>query len=274
MNADGSALHESRTEAKLLHVLDDYLADRDTGRAGDPAALLAAHPDIADGLRACLEVIGLADRIVTGIVDDGPPGVPLPTGLTPDPTERLESVRQALDRLSGRGGRVASPSRPNKELTSGLAGAMRAYLDTTLSDGSPVTSFECCGQDRRRGRYQLLDEVGRGGMGLVYRARDEALGRELAVKVIRSQRQSAAEQVRRFLEEAQIHGQLQHPGIVPVYDVGQLDDQRPFFAMKLVQGRTLADDLRARPMPPPTTRGCSTSSCRSARRWPMHMPKA
>ena len=44
MNADGSALHESRTEAKLLHVLDDYLADRDTGRAGDPAALLAAHP--------------------------------------------------------------------------------------------------------------------------------------------------------------------------------------------------------------------------------------
>ena len=157
-------------------------------------------------------MIGLADRIVTGIVDDGPPGVPLPTGLTPDPTERLESVRQALDRLSGRGGRVASPSRPNKELTSGLAGAMRAYLDTTLSAGSLGHQLRVPrAETAARGRYQLLDEVGRGGMGLVYRAHDEALGRELAVKVIRSQRQSAAEQVRRFIEEAQIGGQLQHP---------------------------------------------------------------
>src|SRR5262249_47856164 len=56
--------------------------------------------------------------------------------------------------------------------------------------------------------------------------------------------------VRRFIEEAQVGGQLQHPGIVPIYDVGHFTDRRPFFAMKLVRGRTLADLLAERQGPP------------------------
>src|SRR5262249_61798260 len=55
--------------------------------------------------------------------------------------------------------------------------------------------------------------------------------------------------IRRFVGEARLAGQLQHPGVVPVYDLGQLDDGRPFFAMKLIEGRTLADLLRERPDP-------------------------
>jgi serine/threonine-protein kinase len=101
----------------------------------------------------------------------------------------------------------------------------------------------------RPGRYQLFGEIARGGMGAVLRGRDIDLGRELAVKVLLKSHKDQPELVRRFVEEAQIGGQLQHPGVVPIYELGALADRRPFFTMKLVQGRTLAELLRARPSP-------------------------
>jgi serine/threonine-protein kinase len=101
----------------------------------------------------------------------------------------------------------------------------------------------------RAGRYQLLGEIGRGGMGVVLRGRDPDLGRELAVKVLLENHQHNPAVLRRFLEEAQIGGQLQHPGIVPVHELGQMPDGRPFFAMKLVGGRTLAELLARRADP-------------------------
>ena len=90
------------------------------------------------------------------------------------------------------------------------------------------------------GRYQLQGEIARGGMGAILRGRDVDLGRDLAIKVLLESHQGNPEVVRRFVEEAQIGGQLQHPGIVPVYELGTFPDRRPFFAMKLVKGRTLA----------------------------------
>jgi serine/threonine-protein kinase len=99
------------------------------------------------------------------------------------------------------------------------------------------------------GRYRLLEEVGRGGMGVVHKGRDPHLGRELAVKILREHHQDDPEAVRRFLGEARIAGQLQHPGVVPVYELGNFLDGRPFFTMKLVHGRTLAQLLAARPSP-------------------------
>ena len=93
---------------------------------------------------------------------------------------------------------------------------------------------------RRGDRYQLFGEIARGGMGAVLKGRDLDLGRDLAVKVLLSSHRDTPELVRRFVEEAQIGGQLQHPGIVPVYELGAFADQRPYFTMKLVKGRTLA----------------------------------
>jgi serine/threonine-protein kinase len=87
---------------------------------------------------------------------------------------------------------------------------------------------------------QLLGEVARGGMGAILKGRDTDLGRDLAVKVLLETHQGKTELVQRFVEEAQISGQLQHPGIVPVYELGQLPDRRPYFTMKLVKGQTLA----------------------------------
>jgi WD40 repeat protein len=99
------------------------------------------------------------------------------------------------------------------------------------------------------GRYQLFGEIARGGMGAVLKGRDIDLGRDLAVKVLLEQHRDRPELVRRFVEEAQIGGQLQHPGIVPVYELGTFPDRRPYFAMKLVMGRTLAALLDARSKP-------------------------
>jgi tetratricopeptide (TPR) repeat protein len=99
------------------------------------------------------------------------------------------------------------------------------------------------------GRTIFYEEIGRGGMGRVLRGQDTELRRELAVKVLREEYGGNADVVRRFIEEAQIGGQLQHPGIVPVYDLGRFTDRRPYFTMKLVKGRSLNDLLRERPDP-------------------------
>jgi tetratricopeptide (TPR) repeat protein len=96
-------------------------------------------------------------------------------------------------------------------------------------------------------RYELGAEIARGGMGVVIRARDRNLNRDLAVKLVHPHLTDRPAVLRRFREEAEVLGQLQHPGIVPVHEVGTLPDGRPFFAMKLVAGRTLAELLRERP---------------------------
>jgi Flp pilus assembly protein TadD len=94
------------------------------------------------------------------------------------------------------------------------------------------------------GRFQLRFEIARGGMGAVLRAHDPAIGRDVALKVILPQHRDDPMVVRRFLDEVRLAGQLQHPGVAPIYDVGTLPDGRPFFAMKLIEGRTLAQLLR------------------------------
>jgi tetratricopeptide (TPR) repeat protein/tRNA A-37 threonylcarbamoyl transferase component Bud32 len=98
-------------------------------------------------------------------------------------------------------------------------------------------------------RYRIDGEIARGGMGAVLKGRDPDLGREVALKVLRDDFRNDANMVRRFVEEAQIGGQLQHPGIVPIYELGTFADRRPFFSMKLVKGKTLAELLEARSEP-------------------------
>lgn len=95
-------------------------------------------------------------------------------------------------------------------------------------------------------RYRIDGEIARGGMGAVLRGRDSDLGRDVALKVLREDLRDNTDMIRRFVEEAQIGGQLQHPGIVPIYELGTLGDHRPYFSMKLVKGHTLAELLGAR----------------------------
>ena len=122
-------------------------------------------------------------------------------------------------------------------------------LDERVSPHSPPSSPERPLPSDHCGRYELFGEIARGGMGAVLRGRDPELGRELAIKVLLEGQQDQPAMVRRFLEEAQIGGQLQHPGIVPVYEMGTFRDARPYFTMKLVQGRTLSALLGERKAP-------------------------
>ena len=95
------------------------------------------------------------------------------------------------------------------------------------------------------GRFQLLGELGRGGMGRVLEARDPEIRRSVAVKVVIDPTKVTAAQLSRFVAEAQITGQLQHPNIVPVYDIGVTERGEVYFVMKRVEGRSLRQVLIA-----------------------------
>jgi WD40 repeat protein/tRNA A-37 threonylcarbamoyl transferase component Bud32 len=89
------------------------------------------------------------------------------------------------------------------------------------------------------GRYVVLRSYARGGLGEVFLARDQEIGREVALKQIRVQFADDAGSRARFVREAEITGNLEHPGIVPVYGYGRSPDGRPFYAMRLIRGESL-----------------------------------
>lgn len=112
-----------------------------------------------------------------------------------------------------------------------------ASVSPERSDSSDGRSHE---------RYRLGSEIARGGMGVVIRGRDTNLGRDLAIKVLLDTYKDRPDVIARFMEEAQIGGQLQHPGIAPIYELGKFADKGPFIAMKLVKGQTLSKLLADR----------------------------
>ncbi len=118
--------------------------------------------------------------------------------------------------------------------------------DPTASPGRTESTQTTAVVPPAAGRYDLRDEIARGGMGVVYRATDTALGREVAVKVLHDRFGADSAAARRFVGEARIAGQLQHPGVPAVHDLGTLADGRPFLAMRLIKGRTLDGHLKDR----------------------------
>jgi serine/threonine protein kinase len=108
----------------------------------------------------------------------------------------------------------------------------------TLPDATVDHLLRVAGDsERTNGRYELQDEIGRGGMGVVYRAHDRELQRDVALKVLGAGG-DAGDLARRLHREARVLASLEHPGMVPVYDVGVLDG-RSFYVMQLVRGRRL-----------------------------------
>src|SRR5437667_3688408 len=98
------------------------------------------------------------------------------------------------------------------------------------------------------GRYEIRSKVGEGGMGEVYRARDEKLNRDVAIKVLPATLSQNADRLRRFEQEAQAAGALNHPNILAVYDVG-MHDGSPYIVSELLEGETLRERLDGPPIP-------------------------
>jgi TolB-like protein/tRNA A-37 threonylcarbamoyl transferase component Bud32 len=114
-----------------------------------------------------------------------------------------------------------------------------SQAEETLDD--VLGQLEVCDADWRIGNYQILEEIGRGGMGLIYRARQRHSRRIVALKRILSYHADSQETLARFRREAQAAASLDHPNILPIYEVSECDDGLPFFSMKFAGGGSLLD---------------------------------
>ena len=112
-------------------------------------------------------------------------------------------------------------------------------------DDAPSTP----GPERRRvGKYQLIERIGEGGMGVVFRARDEDLGREVALKMLKTAQAYSAGQMERFQREARNTARLRHPGIATLYEIGH-DGDMVYLSLELISGKPFdprGDDLHVR----------------------------
>jgi WD40 repeat protein/Tfp pilus assembly protein PilF len=200
----------------LEAALAEYLQAEEEGNAPNEEAFLAGHPEVADQLRSFFA----AHHRVKPLL----PATPLSTGPYM-PGAATPADAELADKLPLR---LREPSHSDPPPLKPLPDHMPAEI----------------------GRYRLFGQLGRGGMGAVYQGQDTVLGRDLAIKVLLPEHSGDTALQQRFFEEAQVGGQLQHPGIVPVYDLGTWQERLPFFSMKLVEGRTLADLLKERTTPP------------------------
>ncbi|MGE3164902.1 MAG: protein kinase [Planctomycetota bacterium] len=175
----------------------------------------------------------------------------------PDPSRR----NSLLSHFLGEGLRVAfgptpSPARGRLAQEGVLDWLRRSAVQSpqpTLRDcvevpESRVRSPRDSGGQRQIGPYTVIGEIARGGVGIIYQVRERNLGRDLALKVLQGRHEDNPQLLLRFIEEAQIASQLQHPGVVPIHELGE-HDGLPYFTMKLVRGRTLAALLEEREGP-------------------------
>lgn len=180
---DPSSRDSADTDLAVARVLEAYFARLEAGAPPDMERLLSEHPDIAEKLRACLEILGRGRR-------------------PPDEQTTLSD----------------------------------AEIDPTYTvDGA-------AGRNRRIGEYELLDEIGRGGMGIVFRARHRTLGRLVALKMILAGAWASPEHQRRFRAEAEAVASLDHPQIVPIYEIGE-HEGHSYFSMRLIDGGSVAEQM-------------------------------
>ena len=195
--------------------------------------------------------------------------------MTPDRDERLASLidRLAADARAGRGADIDAAARDHPDLAAELrelwavaqfaasrapASSRQATHDTSpacrpahaVRRGRPHQFQRRAALPREFGDFELLEELGRGGMGVVYKARQKSLDRVVALKMVREAHLATEADRARFRAEAETAARLKHPNIVTVHEVGNVGGQA-YLCMEYVGGQTLAEKVRADgPLPP------------------------
>ncbi len=218
--------------AGLLAAIDDATKTGDLGRSLVERALL----EPAEVVRIRREV----DRLRSGDWRDGLEAASGKT-LTSDLSQLTATPRGQM------GGRTVSEAvygRPTREVRPAADMEQRPTpraLDVEVLGARPLHPRPPGDEEPPPDRYALFGEIGRGGMGRILRSKDVLIGREVAVKVMLEHKHASDIDIRRFWMEVQATGQLEHPAIIPIHDVGRLPTGELYYVMKLLGGRSLAE---------------------------------
>ncbi|HKD38138.1 MAG TPA: serine/threonine-protein kinase [Pirellulales bacterium] len=210
MNDGAGKVDSHPDDARLCQVLDRYLEAIHSGDDAACAALLREHPEISPWTSQ----LGALDRLSVG-----------------------QSNRDGVHRRD----RNSPMMPPGPQETTPWFGPDSSNNDVAI-DKSQILG-------QTFGNYELLEEAGRGGMGVVFKARQRDLERVVALKMILSSRLASDDEVRRFHQEAKAAAGLRHPNVVGIHEVGQVHGQH-YFTMDFVAGRSLAKLSEAGPMEP------------------------
>jgi WD40 repeat protein/outer membrane protein assembly factor BamB/tRNA A-37 threonylcarbamoyl transferase component Bud32 len=240
-------------------ILAEYLQAADSGTAPDQQAFIARHPEVAAELReffASQEQFEDAARPFRfeAIPADREPesdgsklenfssaAGALTGGMPPDAAKPPVGAPAALKPPVGSA--LRTDSSVSRELVRNADPTQNAHGEPrNTGDLAPAGTVSLGSRIRYFGEYELLEEIARGGMGVVFKARQVRLNRVVALKMILAGQFASAEDVKRFQVEAENAAQLDHPNIVPIYEVGKHKGQH-YFTMKLVEGGSLAANL-------------------------------